>query len=334
MASLQRNVAGQHVKFLLVGASTGNADASATVTVYVTKDSGSQASGGGTVTNLGHGQYDYEPTQAETDATDVGFLFTASSDIPVHYDFHPDVVDANGFPSVNVADTGGSTLQGAAGYVGIDWSKVTNATSTVNLSGTTVGTLTTYTGNTPQTGDAYAIVHSGSYGNAALLTAIDAIPTDPYTGTPPTTAQIATAVWQDLMSSSDFGTSGSIGALLKADINAPIGSIPTNPYTGTPPTAAQIATAVLTDTTSGDLGTSGSLGYIIAHQLGGTFTSSSSSVFSSNSLANAPSGGGSFPQNFSALQISAAGIVEADIYSVNGTEVTGSGTSGSPWGPG
>jgi hypothetical protein len=36
-------------------------------------------------------------------------------------------------------------------------------------------TLTTYTGNTPQTGDAYAIVNSGTHGNAALKTLIDAV---------------------------------------------------------------------------------------------------------------------------------------------------------------
>ena len=38
-----------------------------------------------------------------------------------------------------------------------------------------VTTLTTYTGNTPQTGDSYAIVNSGTHGNAALKTLIDTI---------------------------------------------------------------------------------------------------------------------------------------------------------------
>lgn len=41
----------------------------------------------------------------------------------------------------------------------------------------TGGTITTYTGNTPQTGDAYAIVNSGTHGNAALKTLIDAVDT-------------------------------------------------------------------------------------------------------------------------------------------------------------
>lgn len=36
-------------------------------------------------------------------------------------------------------------------------------------------TVTTYTGNTPQTGDAYAIVNSVAHGNAALKTLIDAV---------------------------------------------------------------------------------------------------------------------------------------------------------------
>lgn len=36
-------------------------------------------------------------------------------------------------------------------------------------------TLTTYTGDTPQTGDAYAVVNSGTFGNSALKTLIDAI---------------------------------------------------------------------------------------------------------------------------------------------------------------
>lgn len=42
----------------------------------------------------------------------------------------------------------------------------------------TGGTITTYTGNTPQTGDSYAIVNSGTYGNAAIKTAADLIVAD------------------------------------------------------------------------------------------------------------------------------------------------------------
>lgn len=45
-------------------------------------------------------------------------------------------VDASG--RIDVGSILGTASQGAAGYVGIDWSKITNPTATVNLSGTTV----------------------------------------------------------------------------------------------------------------------------------------------------------------------------------------------------
>lgn len=61
------------------------------------------------------------------------------------------------------------------------------------------------------------------------------------------------------------------------------------------PTAAQITTNLLTDTTSGNYTTAGSPGLwlknIVSVQLAGTFTTSSSSVFTTASLANAPTGG-------------------------------------------
>lgn len=56
-------------------------------------------------------------------------------------------------------------------------------------------------------------------------------------------------------------------------------------------TGAAIATAILTDTTSGDFATTGSPGHILVTQLGGAFTSTSS-VFTTASLVNAPSGSG------------------------------------------
>ena len=110
MASLQKNLSGQNFTFCMVSATTGAADASATVSVKVTKDNGAQASGGGTVTNVGNGQYNYAPTQAETNATDVGFLLTATGDIPVNIDFHTDQVDGNGLLKVDVEDIGGTAL--------------------------------------------------------------------------------------------------------------------------------------------------------------------------------------------------------------------------------
>jgi hypothetical protein len=52
--------------------------------------------------------------------------------------------------------TGTGQVKIASGYLAMTWADIAAPTTTVNLSGTTIGTLTTYTGNTVQTGDAYA----------------------------------------------------------------------------------------------------------------------------------------------------------------------------------
>lgn len=139
MSNLQKNVASQNMTFGLVNVSTGAALVGATVAVFVVKDNGAQASGTGTVTGCGNGQYNYAPTQAETNATDVGFLFTATNAIPVNYDFHTDVVDANGLPSVNMTDIAGQTVTAAAG--------VTFPSSIASPTNITAGTITTVSGN-------------------------------------------------------------------------------------------------------------------------------------------------------------------------------------------
>ena len=69
--------------------------------------------------------------------------------------------------------TAGRTLDvTTTGEAGIDWANIGSPTSTVNLSGTTVGTITTYTGNTPQTGDTYALANGGS-GFVAIYGKVD-----------------------------------------------------------------------------------------------------------------------------------------------------------------
>lgn len=52
-------------------------------------------------------------------------------------------IDASG--RMDLGKILGTASQGAAGYVGIDWGKVTNPTTTLALTGTTVGTVTTLT---------------------------------------------------------------------------------------------------------------------------------------------------------------------------------------------
>lgn len=135
MSSLQKDVANQNFTFGLVNSSTGAALTGATVTVYVTKDNGTQATGTGTVTEAGNGQYNYAPTQAETDATDVGFLLTATSAIPVNIDFHTDIVDVNGYLSTNIVDINGSAVSTTSAQMGVNIVEVGgSATAATNVS--------------------------------------------------------------------------------------------------------------------------------------------------------------------------------------------------------
>lgn len=120
MSSLRKNVASQNFTFCLVSATTGAGVAGATVSVAVTKDGGAQGAGAGTVTSQGSGQYNYAPTQSETNATDVGFLFTATGVIPVNVDFHTDVVDGNGLLQVDVVDIAGSAVSTSSAQLGVN----------------------------------------------------------------------------------------------------------------------------------------------------------------------------------------------------------------------
>lgn len=83
---------------------------------------------------------------------------------------------------------------------------------------------------------------------------------------------------------SNAATTVNITGNLTGNVSGSVGSV-----TGL--TTATIATAVWTDTTAGDFTTSTSPGKIIFSQLGGAFTTTSSSVFSTAALANGPSGG-------------------------------------------
>jgi hypothetical protein len=71
--------------------------------------------------------------------------------------------DTAGYPVVTIKDGTG------AGEIATTSGAIDNVTLTA--------TVTTYTGNTPQTGDSYAIVNSGTHGNAAIKGYVDDIGT-------------------------------------------------------------------------------------------------------------------------------------------------------------
>jgi hypothetical protein len=139
MASLQKNVAGQNVTFCLVNASTGAALTGATFTslAWVTKDNGSQAGFAGTFTSCGNGQYNYAPTQSETNATDIGIFIAPSGAVPVNLDFHTDVVDGNGLLQVDLVDIAGSAVSTSSAQLGVNL---------VDIAGSAVSTSTAQLG--------------------------------------------------------------------------------------------------------------------------------------------------------------------------------------------
>jgi len=84
---LRKNVAGQSVYFTLLVASTNLASLLATVTAYRHLDTAAQAAATGSVTELGNGLYRFDPSQADTNADFIGYLFTATLAIPVGMSF-------------------------------------------------------------------------------------------------------------------------------------------------------------------------------------------------------------------------------------------------------
>ena len=96
------------------------------VTVRIKPVGVAEADGAGTTAYSTDGVVMYTPTQGETNYTSFVLIAKKTGCIPA---------------SVTVVTTASAT----AGYAGLDWGKIASATSTVNLSGTTIGTCTVNT---------------------------------------------------------------------------------------------------------------------------------------------------------------------------------------------
>jgi hypothetical protein len=92
---MKKNVASQVIGAQMIAISDGSVF-TGTVSVDVTVDGGTQASGGGSVTHEGGGFHTYAPTTAETNGDHIGFTFSGtgaiSNTIQV-YTFFPQTVD-------------------------------------------------------------------------------------------------------------------------------------------------------------------------------------------------------------------------------------------------
>ena len=154
---MEPNVAGQFISAVMTTISDGS-PFTGTVTTTVTIDGGTQTAGSGTVTHEGGGEHSYALTQAETNGAHIAVKFTgtgALSALIQTYTFFPQTVDnATGIAAIPTTPMRGTDSALLA--------------ASINLTGGAVDTVTTLTGQTPQTGDSFAIVSDGVFGNSAL----------------------------------------------------------------------------------------------------------------------------------------------------------------------
>jgi len=160
------------------------------VTVRIKPVGVSESDGGGTTAYSADGVVLYTPTQAETNYTSFVLIAKKTGCIPA---------------SVTVVTTASAT----AGYAGVDWSKVTSATSTVALSGTTISTS-----------QAVASV-SGAVGS---VTARVTANTDQWGGVSVTGMPLPTASYVAPLSAADTRTA--LG-LASANLDTQLADIPT-----------------------------------------------------------------------------------------------------------
>jgi hypothetical protein len=158
-------------------------------------------------------------------------------------------------------------VPGAAGGIfiaGVNAATTVTTSFTTTFTGSLTGAVASVSGN----------VGGNVVGSVGSLTTNNDKTGYTLTVTPPTAAQIATAILTDLLSGSDFNTVGSFGKLIKDDLDATVSSrMATFVYTA-PPSAAAIVTALLTDLLStSDFNTVGSFGKLIKDNLNATVSS-------------------------------------------------------------
>lgn len=234
-----KNTASQKITLLAIDTATNlpKTGDSANITAYVSKDDGAvTVLTDTTATELDAtnalGLYSFDLAQAETNADKL--LFSAKSStsgirlVPVMVYTYP----ATGILAPTVS---GRTLDvSSTGEAGIDWANVGSPTTTLGLTNTTIGILTTYTGDTPQTGDSFARIGVAGAG----LTNIDL---------PNQTMDIIGNITGNL-SGTVGSVTGAVGSVTGAvgSVTGAVGSVTGAVGSVTGLTTATIATAVLT----------------------------------------------------------------------------------------
>ena len=172
------------------------------VSVSVMPQGGAAGASGGTVA-YEQGIVHYIPTQAETNYASFILIAYKTGCIPV---------------SATIV----TTASAVAGYAGLDWASINAPTTTVGLTNTTVGVLTTYTGNTPQTGDSFARLGApAGASTSADIAAIQAKTTN-LPAAPASTTNITAGTITTVTNLTNAPTAGDLTATMKASVNAEV----------------------------------------------------------------------------------------------------------------
>ena len=162
-----------------------------------------------------------------------------------------------------IANSAGKLLLQAT-QTGVTIPTVTTVTNQLTAAAIATGVWTDTTGSDFSTVNSPGHIIVSQLGqtfttNGSAIFTVAALANAPTGGSAPTTAQIATAVWEDTLAGGDFGTAGSIGLLLKTAIpNATAGSSGGLFIAGT--NAATSVTTAFTTTFTGNLtGSAGSV---------------------------------------------------------------------------
>jgi hypothetical protein len=102
MGSLQKNVGGQNFTFALMDVSTGLGLTGASVSAFVTLDNGTETVAGGVVTEKGNGQYNFAPSQGDTNGNNVSYLFIASGAFPTNVSLFTNVAQSQPSPAQSI----------------------------------------------------------------------------------------------------------------------------------------------------------------------------------------------------------------------------------------
>lgn len=197
---MRKNVASQTVGCQLISKTDGSNVTSGTTTVFITIDGGTQTTGGSAV-HEGSGCWSYAPSAAETNGNHILYTFVNSSAITVSINLYPVSYDPTSATNLGLTNLDATITSRMASYT-----QPTGFLTTTFPSGTVASTtnITAATGVTVST-------NNDKTGYSLTVS-------------PPTAAQITTAIFTDLLAGSDFSTVGSFGKLVKDNLDTNVGS--------------------------------------------------------------------------------------------------------------